>query len=64
MYGLYLFLVIPVSLEILVRLWGYSERYIYDPIYQPYTRSPGDPLCPEAEPGQRPGPWQHPDQHG
>jgi len=33
LYGGYLFLVTLPLLEIGVRMWGYAERYIYDPIY-------------------------------
>lgn len=33
-------LIILVCLEALVRLWGYSEMYLYDPIYRP---------CPESK---------------
>ncbi|MDD2903781.1 MAG: SGNH/GDSL hydrolase family protein [Syntrophales bacterium] len=33
-------LIILVCLEALVRLWGYSEMYLYDPIYRP---------CPESQ---------------
>jgi hypothetical protein len=32
-------LVIFVCLEILVRVWGYSRMYFYDPIYLPYEKS-------------------------
>ena len=35
--------VILISLEILVRVWGYSQRYFYDPIYMPYDKSPEIP---------------------
>ena len=35
--------VILISLEILVRVWGYSRRYFYDPIYMPYEKSPEIP---------------------
>jgi hypothetical protein len=31
--------VILVFLEILVRVWGYSDRFFYDPIYLPYGKS-------------------------
>ncbi len=34
LYVLYLSLACILLLEICVRLWGYSDRYIYDPIYQ------------------------------
>jgi len=29
--------VVLVGLELAVRLWGYSEHHIYDPIYQPFV---------------------------
>jgi hypothetical protein len=32
-------LVILVALELTVRIWGYSERHIYDPIYTSYERT-------------------------
>jgi len=39
--GKFLFsvLVILICLEALVRVWGYSEMYLYDPIYMPYAQS-------------------------
>ncbi len=36
LYGGYLLFVTLLLLEIGVRLWGYSERYIYDPIYRTF----------------------------
>ncbi len=44
LYVLYLGLIILVCLEVLVRLWGYSEMYLYDPIYMPYAKSPEIPF--------------------
>ena len=38
-----MFVVILISLEILVRVWGYSQRYFYDPMYMPYGKSPEIP---------------------
>lgn len=35
LYCVYLILIIFFSLEIMVRLLGYADRYYYDPIYQP-----------------------------
>jgi hypothetical protein len=35
---IYMLLFILVFLEILVRVWGYSQRYFYDPIYLPYSQ--------------------------
>jgi lysophospholipase L1-like esterase len=35
-YSLYLFFSTLILLEISVRLWGYSNRHIYDPIYMHY----------------------------
>jgi lysophospholipase L1-like esterase len=32
-------LIILVCLEALVRVWGYSEMYLYDPIYMPFAQS-------------------------
>jgi lysophospholipase L1-like esterase len=32
-------LIILVCLEALVRVWGYSEMYLYDPIYMPYPKN-------------------------
>ena len=32
-------LAIIICLEVLVRVWGYSEMYLYDPIYMPYAKS-------------------------
>lgn len=32
-------LVILICLEVLVRIWGYSEMYLYDPIYMPFAKS-------------------------
>ena len=39
LYALYMSLIILVCLEALVRLWGYSEMYLYDPIYMPFAKS-------------------------
>lgn len=39
LFGVYLLLITIFLLEIGVRMWGYSERYIYDPIYMPFTTS-------------------------
>jgi hypothetical protein len=39
LYFLYIFLVIFFFLEILVRVWGYSNMYFYDPIYMPFSKS-------------------------
>lgn len=38
LYITYLTITSLVLLEIAVRLWGYSDRYIYDPIYEPYQQ--------------------------
>lgn len=38
-YVLCVSFIILVCLEVLVRLWGYSEMYLYDPIYMPCTQS-------------------------
>lgn len=39
LFIIYLQLIILILLEIGVRLWGYSEHYIYDPIYMPYNKA-------------------------
>lgn len=39
LYVLYMSLIILVCLEVSVRVWGYSEMYLYDPIYMPFTQS-------------------------
>ncbi len=39
LYMVYIFLACFLLLELFVRLWGYSDRYIYDPIYQPFPGS-------------------------
>ncbi len=36
LYVCYLVVATTILLEIAVRIWGYSERYIYDPIYMPF----------------------------
>ncbi len=36
LYLIYLGLVSVILLEVAVRLWGYSNHYIYDPIYTPF----------------------------
>ncbi len=36
-------LVILILLEILVRVWGYSRMYLYDPMYMPFAGSPEIP---------------------
>lgn len=38
-YFCYLIIIIAIILEILVRFWGYSERYMYDPIYMPFSKN-------------------------
>ncbi len=35
----YLFATTFLLLEIAVRVWGYADRYIYDPIYMPFEKS-------------------------
>ncbi len=44
LYMFYLSLIILVCLEALVRLWGYAEMYLYDPIYLHYAQSPEIPF--------------------
>lgn len=36
---LFFVLIILICLEVLVRVWGYSKMYLYDPIYMPYAKS-------------------------
>lgn len=40
---MYLLVVTVMLVEIGVRMWGYSERHIYDPIYMAFDRSPDIP---------------------
>jgi GDSL-like Lipase/Acylhydrolase len=42
-YCFSMLVLILVFLEILVRVWGYSRMYFYDPIYMPYGKSPEIP---------------------
>jgi hypothetical protein len=39
LYCFSMLVLIFVFLEILVRVWGYSTRYLYDPIYLPFSKS-------------------------
>jgi len=39
LYCFSMLVVISVFLEILVRVWGYSTMYFYDPIYLPFSKS-------------------------
>lgn len=34
-----IFVITLVALEVAVRVWGYAERHIYDPIYTPFDRT-------------------------
>ncbi len=38
-YLAYMAIVCLALLELAVRIWGYSERYIYDPVYEPFPNS-------------------------
>jgi hypothetical protein len=38
-FFLYILLVPLVLLEVAVRIWGYSDHYMYDPIYMPFAKS-------------------------
>ncbi len=38
-FFLYLILIIFILLEILVRFFGYSKMYLYDPIYMPFSKN-------------------------
>jgi hypothetical protein len=42
-FGIYLVGVTLVALEVAVRIWGYSEHHISDPIYMPFEPSPEIP---------------------
>jgi GDSL-like Lipase/Acylhydrolase len=42
-YCFSMLVVILIFLEILVRFWGYSRMYLYDPIYTPFAKSPEIP---------------------
>ncbi len=42
LFALYLFVITFALLEACVRLWGYSERHIYDSIYQPFDAAPDE----------------------
>ncbi|MEA3468032.1 MAG: SGNH/GDSL hydrolase family protein [Thermodesulfobacteriota bacterium] len=39
LYILYILTVSLVITEVFVRIWGYSEHYLYDPIYMPYDKT-------------------------
>lgn len=39
LYGVYLIGIMFLSLEIMVRIWGYAEIYFYDPIYLPFEKT-------------------------
>jgi lysophospholipase L1-like esterase len=39
LYFFYTLLIIFVLSEVLVRIWGYSDMYLYDPIYMPFAKS-------------------------
>ena len=42
-YCFSMLMLILILLEILVRVWGYSRMYLYDPIYMPFAKSPEIP---------------------
>ena len=42
-YCFSMLVLILILLEILVRVWGYSRMYLYDPIYMPFAKSPEIP---------------------
>ena len=48
LFALYLFAAVSVLLEIGVRLWGYSERHICDPIYATFAAARGSSDAPRA----------------
>ena len=37
-----------ILLEVAVRIWGYAEHYIYDPIYEPYLQAKDIPFVHKA----------------
>lgn len=39
LFGTYLLTISVILFEVGVRLWGYSERHIYDPIYMPFDKT-------------------------
>lgn len=44
LFAVYIILATAVLLEIAVRLWGYAEMYLYDPVYMPFPKSPEIPF--------------------
>ena len=44
LFVIYLLIIIFTLLEIGVRFWGYSKRYIYDPIYMPFEKACDIPI--------------------
>jgi hypothetical protein len=44
LYFFYIFLIVFVLLEVLVRIWGYSDMYLYDPIYMAFPASKDIPF--------------------
>lgn len=48
LFSTYLLVVTVALIEIGVRMWGYSERHIYDPIYTAFDRSPDIPYIHKA----------------
>ena len=48
LFPAYLLVVTVALIELGVRVWGYSERHIYDPIYTAFERSPDIPYIHKA----------------
>ncbi|MCB8944211.1 MAG: hypothetical protein H6658_10695 [Ardenticatenaceae bacterium] len=48
LFPLYWLIVTLILLEIVVRIWGYAEHYIYDPIYEPFPQTADIPFIHQA----------------
>ena len=48
LFPVYWLITTLVLLEIAVRIWGYSEHYIYDPIYEPFPQGEDIPFIHKA----------------
>jgi len=48
LFAAYVLVFVLATLEVGVRLWGYSERHIYDPVYTAFDRSPDIPYIHKA----------------
>lgn len=45
LFSVSLLVVTGITLEIGVRLWGYSDRYIWEPVYMPFNGTDEIPLA-------------------